>query len=138
MRQRNDFFKYHEMLELAAQRGDLIEIVQLTRTEGDRELGLPPDTTETAIAVKGYAITGEFTEYPLATHGASMSKFSHTVYILAEDPNFDPSMITANTRIRVNGNVFKQVEVKSPPRYRGNPKMYVYQLSETTESELII
>lgn len=137
MRQRNNFFQYREMLDLAAQKGDLIEIVQLTRTEGDRELGLPPTTTETAIAVKGYAIKKQFSEYFLAQTG-SMSRFSHTVYIFGEDPNFDPSMINAQTRIRVNGKPYKQIEGNSDILYCGKSKIYTYQLDETTESELVI
>lgn len=137
----SDFFNYWDLVNLKNEKGDRVEIIQRVRTPGDRELGIPDRETDVPIPanIRAWTQKKDYTAYALS-RGLSDTIVKYQLYIMAADPAdpdniFSPEMITPQTRVRVNGGPAQQLAIAEPILYEGVPKIYVYNLSETTDSE---
>lgn len=123
------FFDQSELLDLASERGDRVELCQITTIEGDRSLGIKDEKKLVCQPVEGYLARNRLNQIPLLGTSNDYSSGETRLYINAL-PSFDPSSIEPTTRFKVNDKVYKIVSVGEEILHQGKPLYYVYNIKD--------
>ncbi|MDJ0579668.1 hypothetical protein [Crocosphaera sp.] len=124
------FFKQSELIELAQEKGDRVEICQQITIPGNPNLGIPDETSLNCKTVIGHIGRGQSVNIPLLGTQDNYPSDSTTLYINNVD-NFDPLSVEPTTRFRVNNQVYKVTNMGENIIYQGHILYYVYNIKDT-------
>lgn len=121
------FFKQSELIELAQEKGDRVEICQQIIIPGNPNLGISDETSLDCQVVIGHIQKEKSVNIPLLGTQDNYPSDSTILYINNVD-NFDPLSVEPTTCFRVNNQVYKVTSIGENIIHQGDIIYFVYNI----------